>query len=377
MTLARNLSSFCAGMKLWPLAICCLACLGAAGCRTRPVVALLERENRELEDRLYELADRLEDCRRDNARLHSRLERDQDRAGQPALAPPTRWGEPAQPPAEEQLDFPRLPDEIRSPTIEVPEGEISGKEFLERQKQRGSPDAPKQAPGPSGQEAPRWAPPDTKGGTPTSETGASYPADNTQVALITLNDLLTGGFDLDARSGHEGITTVIEPRDAAGRVVHAAAPVSVVVLDLALVGEAARVARWDFTADEIARLYRKTPLSRGIHLELVWPDGPPIHGRLQMFVRYVTDDGRRLEAKKELEVEVSTLEAQHSPRRLNEPTVGSRTSDPPWQAPSRLPADEPARTASVPAGPRLSPSHAPLRPSRPKRPRPLWSPHRP
>ena len=61
-------------MKTWLFAVLSLACLAAAGCRTDPAVAMLERENRQLEYRLYELADLLRDCRRDNARLQRRYE---------------------------------------------------------------------------------------------------------------------------------------------------------------------------------------------------------------------------------------------------------------------------------------------------------------
>lgn len=90
---------------------------------------------------------------------------------------------------------------------------------------------------------------------------------------------------------------VIEPRDAGGDFIPATAPISVVVMDAALPGEAAHVARWNFTAAEIAQRYRKTPTMEGFYLEVPWPAAPPIHSDLRLFVRYTTDDGRKLQAE--------------------------------------------------------------------------------
>ena len=80
---------------------------------------------------------------------------------------------------------------------------------------------------------------------------------------------------------------------------------SVVVLDPAVLderGKAARVARWDFTAAETASLFRRTDSSRAIHLAMAWPADPPKHNKLHLFVRYVTADGRKLEADRPIEV---------------------------------------------------------------------------
>ncbi len=364
-------------MRSWQIAIFCLSCLVAAGCRANRVVGLLERENRELEDRLYQVADLMEDCRRENARLRTRLERYEREAGGPSGLRP-----PAETPEREGPEVPGFPDQLRPPTIEVPDVEIPGEEFLERQKGPAPVDSPKQLPAPSGQNALELAPPAQRGAPATSDAAAGGRADNIQVAVITLNDRLTGGFDLDERIGHEGIITVIEPRDEDGNLVGAAAPVSVVLLDPSLSGEAARVARWDFTAQQIARLYRRTPLSEGIHLEMVWPDALPIHRRLHLFVRYTTDDGRMLEAERPIELDVPALEAQRSlPVRPTDPAAARNEPAPRWQrrqsAALELPAPERARTASAPREPELNAAGSPPPPSAAKRRRPLWSPDRP
>ena len=113
---------------------------------------------------------------------------------------------------------------------------------------------------------------------------------------------------------------VIEPRDARGRLVDAPADIQVVVLDPERRGPEPRVARWDITAAEAAARLGD-PSEPGIHLNLPWPDRPPTHSKLRLFVRYLTSDGRKLEANRFVEVASS--------RRIARP-VGR----PPARAPS-------------------------------------------
>ena len=370
-------------MRSWQLAVLCVACLAAVGCRIDPAVALLEQENRELEDRIFELADVVEEHCRENERLRKRLERLQGGAG-PALGPPGEASGPAD-----------LTDRLKSLAVEVPSADISGEEFLERHGSEGTRAPPLALPDLSNEEAPRWPGPsepeeaprwpgpsepveaEPKGGAAT-DGAALRRADNTQVAAVTLNERLTGGYSLDEHVGHEGVVTVIQPRNAEGRLVAAAAPVSVVVLDPLVTGEAARVARWDLSAEEVARRYRKTPLSEGIHLELVWPAALPIHSRLHLFVRYTTDDGRKLEADKSIEIDVPAFEARRSL-----PAAGASGPAAGWQRRSspeiQLPGSEPTRTALVPAKPDPRPAGSPQSPPRPsaaKQSGPVWSPDR-
>ena len=55
------------------------------------------------------------------------------------------------------------------------------------------------------------------------------------------------------------------------------------------------MARWDWTAAQFASRYRKTPLMEGFYLEMPWPAASPSHSDLHLFIRYVTDDGRKLQ----------------------------------------------------------------------------------
>ena len=277
-------------MKLLHWAVLWLGCLAVLGCRTDPNITLLEQELRFQEDRIYHLQDcvdqhqaSLESCRRENRALRNRLES----AG--GGAEPGAWPGPS--------------GSTTPPVVELPGEETPGKKTQpgEAPKAPGAPPVPKGIQGPSTLLPPEEIP---LGGTATRRIGADSTSDSTRVARIAITRLLTGGYDMDGRHGDEGIATVIEPRDARGRIVAAAAPISVVLIDPELSGEPARVARWDFAADEVAAMHDKTPLGEGIHLEMPWPAAAPRHRRLHLHVRYTTADGRKLEADQEIRVEL-------------------------------------------------------------------------
>jgi hypothetical protein len=192
-----------------------------------------------------------------------------------------------------------------------------------------------------------------------------------------LNDNLTGGCQTDPRQGDRGIVVVVEPRDAQGRLVEAPAAVSVVVLDPALEGQAARVARWDFTAQQLAPLHRKGSWGEGYHLEMLWPDAAPVHENLQLFVRYVTSDGRKLETQRK--IRVATAGSGEADRTANRRGAPSASVAPSWQQRPASPAPaEPMRLSSrlaSPTAPISARAPAPA-PEVPKVARPTWSPDR-
>jgi len=129
--------------------------------------------------------------------------------------------------------------------------------------------------------------------------------DSRRVAAIALDRTLTGGINSGNNSGDQGLLVVVEPRDRAGRALDAPADLSIAVLDPALKdtdGKALRIARWDFTAAETAAMFRRAGAGRAIHLATAWPGDPPKHNKLHLFVRYVTADGRKLDANQPIEV---------------------------------------------------------------------------
>ena len=118
------------------------------------------------------------------------------------------------------------------------------------------------------------------------------------------------------------------------------------------------MARWDVTAAKASARLGDGP-EHGIHLNLPWPDRPPAHSRLHLFVRYVTSDGRKLEADGLVEVGSSadrTAGWTPAPRRAAEDAEAA-------EMPAlRLPEEPSPRTASGLSDP------APRRP--------VWSPER-
>jgi hypothetical protein len=129
------------------------------------------------------------------------------------------------------------------------------------------------------------------------------PVRDLEVTEITLNKMLTGGMNRDKRHGDEGIMVVVEPRNAKNQIVEAFGDISVVVLDPALEGEEARVARWDITSQELEHRFRSRQLGRGFQLQLPWPGEAPEHSTLHLFVRYVSADGRKLIVDRPLEID--------------------------------------------------------------------------
>ena len=205
------------------------------------------------------------------------------------------------------------------------------------------------------------------------------------VTHIHLSGLHTCGMDLDHQPGDDGLSILIEPRNAANQFVPLAAPVSVVVLDPSKNGEDARLARWDFTAAEAAEKITKGD-KRGIHLQLPWPAKPPASARLEVFVRYETPEGKKLQGEKEVFIALPGQFSQRwTPRpadrqrksrseptvEVNEPRVAAI---PPPLAVIEPPAEKPTAEKSTPplAPPvGLSERQAGEKPAKPK-----WAPTR-
>jgi hypothetical protein len=280
-------------------------CVG--GCRHADVNReLVERELRLQEDELYRLHDEvatreklLESTRRENATLKRELEQTR------GSAPMPRETMPAMPPAPTDTSPDRTPRpdsgvppiEGVPPVIEVPGG------------LNGAPpgDAPAGRTSWKSTRGVRRASFESPVDAASARDSALAVDDHSaaQVAKIVLNRRLTGGYNADHRLGDEGVIVVIEPRDQRDRIVKRASEVSVVLVDPALSGDESRVARWDFKADEIARLFAKTPRGEGIQLNLRWPAHPPEHERLVVFVRYTGAEGDQFEASQSILIDLA------------------------------------------------------------------------
>ncbi|HUT09527.1 MAG TPA: hypothetical protein VMY42_03455 [Thermoguttaceae bacterium] len=273
-------------MKTWQLLIPATVCVIVAGCRADPGIAQLERANLLLEDEIYRLRWELEDCQTANGSSVSRDE---------------TWSLPSEPADEAAPDDGDAWSE--SPRYSAPplrlEGsleEVSPGEALDYLRGRRATEPPVPTPHESfdGPDLPGpHSAPDDSGGWETAPPKPAILGDSRQVAQIVLDQERIRGYGAPGQLRDEGMIVVVEPFDATGLPLDVPGDVSVVVLDPALEGEAARVARWEFSATETADWIRRG--KPGIELTLPWPDGSPTHADLHLFVRYVTADGRKLE----------------------------------------------------------------------------------
>lgn len=262
----------------------------AGGCRGNVSHELLERELLAQENQIYQLQDlvdeyesRLDSCHRENDSLLAELGRARTPGKRSNARKAEDSGEELSPPVVEPgSEGSAMPFEgpplISPPDASVPEGEHMAKAAK------------------GGRKNP------SRGAKVRSISAARGPIDKV-IAEITLNRKLTGGHNVDGHAGDEGVMVVVEPLNATGDLIEVPGEVSIVVLDPAIEGEAARVARWDFSSKEAASHLKRTPMGDGLHFDLRWPHSPPVHRVLNLYVRYTTADGRRLETNKQIEVD--------------------------------------------------------------------------
>jgi hypothetical protein len=257
------------------------------GCRSNTAQVLVEQEARMLEDEVYHLEAQLDACCRSKealARENEELKR-QLGGGQ---APAGGYQAPAVELPSTRPSTRPAPPKLEPPAIELPE---------------------------SGDTPP-----------PQSTPGDEQPAVEGQPTSLSINRRLTGGLDRDGTGGDEGIMVMVEPRNREGQLVKTPGAVSVVVMDPAQRGDAARVARWDFQVHEFDQHFKSSTFGRGLQFELDWPNGPPQNRDLLVFVRYITSDGTKITSDAPLSVRLasdtpreprSRLKGGETPRELS------------------------------------------------------------
>ena len=302
----------------------------ATGCQTSPRInrhiETLNGEKRILEDELYELEydyedalEELEQLRSENARLHQRLGTLPD--ARPSSAP--RRSESNKKSSSSGPDLaPPMIDEglLTEPKIEIPDQPPGQRNLPAPRSSSPAPAVPMTFRPP--------APPDPadviklaldppglattqKRQNISSSDQASMDIGDPRVTHLYVNPLLTGGSDFDHQPGDDGVVIALEPRNQNNGFVPLAGPISVVLVDPTRDDGSARVARWDLEAQDTQQAIQASNSLQGIQLRLPWPDGIPDNSRLQLFVRYVTVDGRQLEASRDIFV---TLPGQYSQR---------------------------------------------------------------
>jgi len=362
-------------MRTLPLALCALTLL-TLGCRVDPNQVLLEQEARMLEDRIYHLEAQLDDsCAAREATIRENEALKKELAGGdrgPGRDAPGSYGGPSSAPSSgpsmgPPSDTPRsrrgAAPNLEAPTIELPEPSDTPPEELP-----GTPNSP-----PSG--APSVGP-----------AGGGASAVNGVPTKLVINKRLTGGLDRDGHNGDEGVLVVVEPRDAQGQLVKSPGDVSIVVMDPALEGAAQRVARWDFSADEVPSHFQSTPLGAGLRFQLAWPSEPPKNRQLQLFVRYTTPDGAKINADVPIDVRSpadpprESREAKNwssnegASRPTRDRTPSSRLKSSRVSAAPNSTSDESYRPAASNRNARAEADDSPRQSSRKNRPQ--WKPYR-
>ena len=239
-------------MKTWQIFVPSLLGLALAGCHSDPELAYLRNDNFKKEQEIYRLRNRVEE-------LQEAVE-----SSAPAR-PGVLRAAPAEMPLESgplngPADYPPRPGPCAGGTGQFRAGNTHSRPHfrfppawkLRRVRCPRRYGLPRVVDGRHNRLGRRGRLPAPRSGLRPMATsaGASALRDNAAVAQITLHPALTGGIGTSGRHGDEGLLVVVEPRDFAGNIVNASGSVSVALLDPALTGEQARLARWDFTAAE-------------------------------------------------------------------------------------------------------------------------------
>src|SRR5262245_47376368 len=324
-----------------PLIFCIAVAAASSGCRQNHAAReLLERELRLQEDRIYQLEAELEDAHRALTEMRECPDgRGSIRDGSagttfvPSVTlPPSSPEKPARPvgppshpeftPPSVELPAPSStapgpappfpgPPAVVPPNPTVPEGPPG--RTAPSSMPGTSPAAPSEpgtgaaTPGSTSppllkpMSSPRFLSPsakpksafDTAGApaAPVTKLPSIKPAADTRIKSVTIGRG-TRGINLDNQSGDDGVLVVLEARNARGETVSPAAETSLVLIDPAVPGDGGRYARWDFTRDDADALFRpaNSEATAGSYFELPWPESPPAHSRLKLFVRMTTDD---------------------------------------------------------------------------------------
>lgn len=327
---------------------CLAASLALIGCKSTVDQQLLERELRLQEDQIYQLQDELASRQAtlqrtevENATLRKQLGFSD---GDPSLprrgggsSPAVNGGGTAPLPVP-SVSAPDLPVIVAPPVIMPPAGAApppAGGSL-----RFGPPSSPPGAMPPAA--VPGGVAPPTLDGVPPLPSGSSLPAapagrtsasgpltlppirrlshEETvaaqgAIAALVVNPSQTTCFDHNGDGISEGLSLVVEPRDAADRLVAAGGELVIAVFDESVApvvvpaggAQAAAataapppaeacLARWTIPEAEANGRFRSTSRARGLHFMLGWPGRVPQADHVRVLVTLSTADGRSFEA---------------------------------------------------------------------------------
>lgn len=133
------------------------------------------------------------------------------------------------------------------------------------------------------------------------------PIEPTFPVSVEIHPGLSGGHHQDSDNQIDGIYLVVTLQDNQGKIAHFDKPMSIVVLDPdpTKTGDAARIGRWNFTAQQVAEHFRDTPLP-SFHFPILWNDRVPQGDEVAVFVRVMTNSETPIETDMMLRFRAST-----------------------------------------------------------------------
>jgi hypothetical protein len=273
-------------LLLVSLSFCLLVCSGCRSQRERYVVDAFSAEARMMEDKIYELQDRVTTLERRLARpgaADAADSRPRGSGSRPGPARSSNGDAPRSPAPVPGFDFDEIPD-LTPPEVD-PGSPVNPGDFRNSSQRSGAPPetrnqamAAKNTP-PATQVAARPARRVASGDSAAQVTGVSFDA------------YLLGNAPADG-SQVEGLELVIVPLNERNELVPVAGEVTVVVLDSR---DGSHLGRWEYDAATARVALQAEGEDPGILLELRWQQvlRDP---RLHVFVRFTLPDGRRLES---------------------------------------------------------------------------------
>lgn len=243
--------------------------------RNDTYMELMGAQRRALEDRIYDLEFEMEDMTEELEKVQQENEQLRDQLAGSSEGPmPGIQIEPGQPQVT-----PRKNDSSRPgvPPIQVDPGTPLKT-------------APERNPGKEDNEAFELlpAPRDPR---PSADNNAKVGP----LSHIVIDPTRTAITGFDGRNTNDGVTLALQPRGRDDRYTGVPGTLSIVVLDPAKTGAAARVARWDIQQADVERILATSTETPGIRLELEWPGPAPTNPELMLFVRYELSNGRKFE----------------------------------------------------------------------------------
>ncbi|MEM8734628.1 MAG: hypothetical protein AAGG44_10425 [Planctomycetota bacterium] len=161
-----------------------------------------------------------------------------------------------------------------------------------------------------------------------------------RIVELAFHPTLSRAANFDDVTDDDGLYLVLQPKNAAGRVVPISADLSVVVLDPSREGREARIGRRDYSAEEVRAKMIQEGTRQGIHLTMPWNGPDPGADRVIVFVRYTFRDGRQVIGEKTFFVSgAGGLKTVWAPR-------GDRSHTIPNETPEVLPASHEEQSLS-------------------------------